>query len=177
MSKMHSTVWLRLLSCSLLIFVLMACSNSTGVPASSVPKGSSQASSPTVSPTPKLGAPGCHPPSPGDQSNLGFPEVQGTATGTELWALLLGGEPNAGEDLKIIWRATDVSTQEFHVMALGPHGLNVQPLFGPQLHAGSNWNRPGGEWGTGFNFPVAGCWDLHVTDGTVVGDVWIIVSP
>jgi hypothetical protein len=80
-----------------------------------------------------------------------------------------------GTEIKIIWRATDVSTRQFRVSALGPRGLQVQPLFGPELHSGSDWQRPGGEWGTGFRFPVAGCWDLHVTDEDAVRDVWIVV--
>ncbi len=173
--------WQRLLGCEWLIFytlmllVLAACSINTSAPASSITKGPLHTSSPTASPMPRLGAPGCHPPSALDTSNLGFLEARGTATGTQLWALFLGGVPTVGFDIKIIWRATDVSTQQFHVIALGPRGLHVRPLFGPDFHSGSDWRRPGGEWGTGFRFLVAGCWDLHVTDEDAVGDVWIVV--
>jgi hypothetical protein len=173
--------WQRLLGCKWLIFyplmmlVLAACSTNTSAPASSITKGPLHTSSPTASLTPRLGAPGCHPPSALDTSNLGFLEARGTATGTQLWALFLGGVPPAGTEIKIIRRATDVSTFQFRVSALGPRGLHVQPLFGPELHSGSNWQRPGGEWGTGFRFLVAGCWDLHVTDEDAVGDVWIVV--
>ena len=161
---------------TLIILVLVACSTNPGAPASPVARKSPHTSSPTPSSLPRLGAPGCHPPSPLDTSNLGFLEAQGTATGTQLWALFLGGVPPAGAEIKIIWRATDVSTLQFRVTALGPGGLQVRPLFGPDLHSGSDWQRPGGEWGTGFRFPVAGCWDLHVTDEDAVGDVWIVVS-
>jgi hypothetical protein len=45
-----------------------------------------------------------------------------------------------------------------------------------EKHGGSNWARPGTEWGTAFKFPTAGCWDLHVTGGKTVGDVWVIIS-
>jgi len=175
LSKTHGTVWLRLISCSLLIFVLMACSTSTVTPAPSVPKGSSQASSPTVSPTPTLGARGCHPPSPLDRSNLGFPEAQGTTLALDLWSLFLGGIPAVKEWGKIIWRIGASFQDTPHIVGLGPHGLHLLPLF-LERHAGSDWDRPGGEWGTAFNFPAAGCWDLHVTGGTTVGDVWIVIS-
>ena len=175
LSKTSRVVWLRLIFCSLLICVLMACSTSTGVPAPSVTKGSSQAPSPTVSPTPTLGAPGCHPPSPLDKSNLGFPEAQGTTSALDLWSLFLGSIPPVKEDGKIIWRIGTSFQDPLHIVGLGPHGLHLLPLF-LERHAGSNWDRPGGEWGTGFNFPVAGCWDLHVTGGTTVGDVWIVLS-
>jgi hypothetical protein len=165
LSKMHSTLWLRLLSCSLMLFVLMACSNSTVAPAPS----------PTVSPTPKLGASGCHPPSPLDKSNIGFLEAPATTPALDLWSLFLGGIPAVKEDGKIIWRI-GVSFQEpLHIVGLGPHSLHLLPLF-LERHSGSNWARPGAEWGTAFNFPVAGCWDLHVTGGTTVGDVWIVIS-
>jgi len=173
LSKRQHFLWL--IFYTLMILILAACSTNLSAPASRVAQGSPHTPSPTSSPLPRLGAPGCHPPSPLDASNLGFPEAQGTATGTQLWALFEGGVPPASTEIKIIWRATDVSTQQFHVVALGPRGLHVRPLFGPELHAGSDWQRPGGEWGTGFRFPVAGCWDLHVTDEGTVGDVWIVV--
>src|SRR5260370_14487702 len=173
--------WQRLLGCewqifyTLMILVLADVSTTPAAPASPVAQGSPHTSSSTASPTPRLGAPECHPPSPLDTSNLGFLEARGTATGTQLWALFLGGVPPAGTEIKIIWRATDVSTQQFRVSALGPRGLHVQPRFGPELHSGSDCHRPGREGGTGFRFPVAGCWDLHVTDEDPVGDGWIVV--
>ena len=92
----------------------------------------------------------------------------------ELW--ILGDKLRTQLKLKIIWRIADSSPGPLQIVALGPHGLRVLPFFLAR-HNGSNWYHPGAEYGTGFNFPVAGCWDLHVTDGTVVGDVWIIVSP
>jgi len=173
LAKRQHFLWL--IFYTLMILVLAACSTNTSAPASRVAQGSPHTSSSTASPTPRLGAPGCRPPSPLDTSNLGFVEARGTATGTQLWALFLGGVPPAGTEIKIIWRATDVSTLQFRANALGPRGLHVQPLFGPELHSGSDWQRPGGEWGTGFWFLVAGCWDLHVTDEDAVGDVWIVV--
>ncbi|MDX6324409.1 MAG: hypothetical protein QOK15_763, partial [Nocardioidaceae bacterium] len=51
------------------------------------------------------------------------------------------------------------------------------PVWGPEAHSGSNWARPGEEWGTGFVFPTTGCWDLHVRSGGTTGDVWVKVAP
>ena len=69
-----------------LILLLTACSTGTLAPAPSAIKGSPQVPSPTVSPTPRLGVPGCHPPSPLEESNLG-PDVRGTGQVMELWIL------------------------------------------------------------------------------------------
>ena len=174
-SRSKWTVWPFPIFCCLMIFVLVACSSSTGTPASSVTKGLPQASSPVISPTPKLGAAGCRPPSPLDASNLGFPEALATTPALDLWSLFLGGIPAVKEEGKIIWRIGPSFQEPPHIIALGPHGQHLLPLF-LQRHTGSNWYHLGEEWGTGFNFPVAGCWDLHVTGGSTVGDVWIVIS-
>jgi hypothetical protein len=42
------------------------------------------------------------------------------------------------------------------------------------LHGGTT--EIGREYGTGFNFPVAGCWDVHVTQGAMKGDVYVVVE-
>ncbi len=93
----------------------------------------------------------------------------------DLWALFLGGVPSVGNEGKIIWRMGAGFPDPIHIVALGPHGQRILPIF-LEKHEGSNWSRPGGEVGTGFKFPTAGCWDLHVTGGTGVGDVWIVVK-
>jgi len=102
--------------------------------------------------------------------------MRGTVTGGELWALLDGGqlsEPKASQ-VKIIWRMT--GTGDLRLSASGPAGRTLQPDWGPQAHLGSNWDRPGDEWGAGFTFPLAGCWHVHaVRDGTA-GDVYIMVA-
>lgn len=138
-----------------------------------VVKASPQASSPTNSLHRTLGAPACRPPSPLDNSNIELPEAQGTTP--VLWSLFLDGIPTARTDNKVVWRIDATLQGPPQVVALGPYGQHLLPLPLNE-HDGSNWNRPGSEWGTLFNFPVAGCWDLRVTAGTVVGDVWIVVS-
>ena len=171
-SKKH---WSWPIYCFLVILVLAACSNSAVAPATPVAKGSTSVPSPTASPASKLGGPGCRPPSPLDTSNLGDPEAQGTTAAMDLWALFLGGVPNVGDEAKIIWRMGVSFPSSIHIVAFGPQGQHVPPIF-LEPHSGSNWSRPGSEVGTGFKFPAAGCWDLHVTGGTGVGDVWIVIK-
>jgi hypothetical protein len=129
--------------------------------------------SPTITGPTTPGLKRCQPASPIDNSPVG-PEVQGTATNAELWALIQltsGIPPVAKTEVKIVWRMT--GSDDFAIVALSPAGMQVSPTQGPEPHLGSNWNRPGDEWGTVFIFPVAGCWDLHATRGNAFGDVWI----
>jgi hypothetical protein len=187
--KNHFVRW-RSLCLFLLIALLTACSASSPTPSSPAAQKPTPALSPAVTsptaqkPTPVLSptitgptAPGlknCQPASPMDIPSVGPAEVQGTATNAELWALIMstsGVPPLANTFVKIVWRMTN--SDYLDLVALGPHGMKVPPSWGPDRHLGSNWNRPGGEWGTGFTFPVAGCWDLHATSDNAFGDVWL----
>ncbi len=161
--------WQTLAACLLLIAGLVFAACSSG------PSPAPPLRHVTPVPTPQLGRQGCHPPSPLDTSNLGFPEARGTTPARDLWALFLGGVPQAGQPGKIIWKMGMSFDEPVQIFALGPHGQHLRPLF-LQRHAASTWNRPGAEWGTGFTFPSSGCWDLHVTDGKTVGDVYVIIS-
>src|ERR1700736_794238 len=105
-----------------------------------------------------LGASGCKPPSPARpwQGPGGPPELRGTVTGGELWALLDGGqlpEPK-GLQVKLIWRVT--GNGNLRLSASGPAGRTVQPDWGPESHGGSNLNRPGGQRGGRVLFPRGG---------------------
>ena len=161
--------------CSLILMLLAACSTNSSMP-SSVTKGSSPVPHPKAVQGTPLGAPGCQPPSPIHAApSLGLPETQGTAMGVQLWALFFASMPiHPKQEIKIVWKMT--GSGSFHLSAHGPHGMPAQPTFGPEEHEGSNWNRPGDEWGSGFIFPVAGCWNLHATRGTASGDVWLMVQ-
>src|SRR6266567_1677499 len=57
--------------------------------------------------------------------------------------------------------------------ALGPGGIRLLPLQGPLVHLTANGT--GDEWGTLFNFPIAGCWDLHAMRDQAFGDLWLDV--
>ena len=68
-------------------------------------------------------------------------------------------------------------TGPFHILALGPHGMKVQPIQGPMEHPRLKYNAPlGDEGGSVFNFPVAGCWDFHATRNNAFWDVWLEVQ-
>ena len=174
-SRRHHPLRCWLICSSLILMLLAACSTNSSV-TSSATKGSSPVPPPTAVPGTALGAPGCQPPSPLDAApSQGLPETQGTATGVQLWALFFADMPiHPKQEIKIVWKMT--GSGSFHLSTHGPHGMPAQPTFGPEEHGGSNWNRPGDEWGSGFIFPVAGCWDLHATRGTASGDVWLIVQ-
>ncbi|RKR90201.1 hypothetical protein BDK92_4569 [Micromonospora pisi] len=90
-------------------------------------------------------------------------EVPGGGPGTTLWALLFltTDELTADRDTKIVWRMT--GTGDLTMRATGPAGAEVTPIWGPTGHSGSNWKRPGDEWGTGWHFPTPGCWTVHAS--------------
>jgi len=77
----------------------------------------------------------------------------------------------AKHDVKIIWDMA--GTGPFYVFGLGPRGIRLLPLQGPLVHLAANGT--GDEWGTLFNFPVAGCWDLHAMRDQAFGDLWLDV--
>jgi hypothetical protein len=110
-------------------------------------------------------------------SNTSFPEVRGVATHhVKLWALVFYHPPAfPGKAVKVVLRMT--STGPFHVWAVGPIGQTVQHTW-IEAHGGSNWNRPGDEWGTGWTFPTAGCWRLYAKRGPASGNMWLnVVQP
>ena len=170
--KKHCVRW-RSLNLFLLLTLLTACSTSSPSPVPPAAHKPTPALSPTITGPRASGLKNCRPASPIDNSSVG-PEVQGTATNAVFWALLFstsGVPPLAGTEVKIVWRMT--GSGDFTIVALGPNGMKVPPSQGPSEHLGSNWNRPGDEWGTVFTFPVAGCWDLHATRDNAFGDVWL----
>lgn len=116
-----------------------------------------------------LGAAGCAPASP----TSGY-ETFGTASGAEFWALVQFGEPVVGKDVKIVYKLTSVLPQVF--FAVAPDGRRVAADWF-QAHTGSNWNRPGFEWGAGFTFDVPGCWRIHAGTWPAQGDLWLVVDP
>jgi hypothetical protein len=131
-----------------------------------------------------LGAAGCSPASPRNQDSTGLlarSEVFGTAVGTQFWALgatVPDGDSAAldgvlGTTKKIIFRMTSGVPANFYAVA--PDGSRLPPVWGPDLHAGSNWNRPGYEWGAGFIFTQVGCWQIHAGSPPGQGDVWLLI--
>ncbi|MBF9134922.1 hypothetical protein I0C86_39275 [Plantactinospora sp. S1510] len=92
-------------------------------------------------------------------------ELEGIAdAGNSLWALLFPrGRPglNSGEEEKIVWRMT--GSGALRIRATGPDGVTIEPATDPIPHESSSWTRPGDEWGTTWNFPVAGCWTVRAS--------------
>jgi hypothetical protein len=67
---------------------------------------------------------------------------------------------------------------DLSVTYFAPDGRPGVLTFGPEAHGGSNYDRPGSEWGTGFLFDAAGCWHIHLARTVGSGDVWLgVVKP
>ena len=125
-------------------------------------------------PTPTATQLVCHP-SQTRLSKDGFSEIQGKMKSKgEIWALLFFDKAYAKQDEKIVWRIAGTGKQ-FDIHAQHQDGTIIHPIWGPEYHASSNWNRPGDEWGTGFNFPKPGCWTLPVTLGDTIGEIYLDV--
>lgn len=169
---LNRAVRLRLFWPALLLILLAACSTNPSAPSHSTVQKPAPTVSPTITGPTTAGLQNCRPASPIDNSSVG-PEIQGTASNAELWALLQSYTvpPKAQVDVKIVWRMT--GSGDFTIVAFGPHGIKISPSEGPEAHTGSNWNRPGDEWGTVFIFPAIGCWDIHATRDKSSGDVWL----
>src|SRR5262249_40779615 len=117
----------------------------------------------TPTPTPTASAPPatatCNSPTPIQQGSVGL-EAQGTVTSAsstsaeteapQLWALFQPSVWPARADtyLKIVWRMT--GSGNLSLVAIGPDGRRLAPHEGPTAHGGSNWDRPGNEWGSSF---------------------------
>lgn len=124
----------------------------------------------------QLGAPGCHPASPISTFDRFLPQVRGTGHDATLWGLLMFPHPlppRIGDPEKIVWRMT--GSGSLTLRAIAPDGGVHRTVWGPEPHGGSNWDKPGDEWGAGYVFTAPGCWDLRATRGTATADVWIRV--
>jgi hypothetical protein len=151
-----------------------ACTGSgTSLPSGSASSRAESTSGPTglsvVSFSPRAH---CHPARPSGTSPNGLVEVRGIAQDGQLWALVFDRVPvPIGRKVKIAWRMTGAGP--LRLLTLGEHEQVVRP-HDLIRHGGSNWDRPGAEWGGYFVFPSAGCWDIQATRGSVTGDVWLV---
>ncbi|MFE9202860.1 hypothetical protein [Micromonospora sp. NPDC007230] len=101
-------------------------------------------------------------------------DLQGTGDGATLWAMLFSTALRTGTEIKVVWRMT--GSGDFSISATGPDGKAVKPVWGPEPHGGSNWNRPGDEWGTGWVFPTPGCWTINATRTSGTGSLVLRVA-
>ncbi len=165
--------------------LLSACSSGANSPASTpgmstVTLADLHASTTSISPTTTalgalealpLGAPGCDPPSP-----FVVTEIRETAGSGQLYGLVMAQWPiTVGKPVKIVWRMT--GTGDLAASATSPTGRDLPLTFGPEMHPGSTYDRPGDEWGTGYTFTEPGCWALHLQRDDTQGDVWVVVDP
>jgi hypothetical protein len=123
-----------------------------------------------------LGVSGCHPASPITRWQSFLPQVEGAGHGATLWGLLMFPHPlpaRVGDQEKIVWRMT--GTGMLTLAAISPDGKHHRLAWGPDAHSGSNWDKPGDEWGAGYVFTTPGCWDLRAIRGDAIADAWIQV--
>lgn len=153
---------IRVWSLGLISVIAMAgCDSTPETPSDPSPRASVSGQRQVAEPAPST-APGCPPTA--QLSGPGVPpDLQGAGEGATLWALPFPTEPvlAVGKELKVVWRMT--GSGDFAISATGPDGTVVKPVWGPEPHGGSNWERPGDEWGTGWVFPIAGCWTINAT--------------
>ncbi len=118
----------------------------------------------------------CDDATPIDADNPRGPEVVGVATQATLYGLLFTQSPppiHVGDEVKIVWRMTGQG--DLSIRFVDPAGRDRPLVFGPERHGGSNYDRPGDEWGSGFLFDRVGCWQIHLERSVGVGNVWIDV--
>ena len=98
-------------------------------------------------------------------SQLTDNEIQGRGpAGVQLWGLLFSPYPlPSADEVKIVWRMT--GSGDLTLTASGPQDEQITPVWGPEAHASSTWDRPGSEWGSGFVFPSSGCWTIRARRG------------
>ena len=124
-----------------------------------------------------LGNPGCKPGAAfhGLGGADGPPEVGLDSSRGSVWALFFNPvPPRAGEEIKVVWRMTGTGDFTFRVSDVD--GKTTPLLWGPEGHGSSSWNHPGNEVGTGFKFPHAGCWDIHLAKANTDADLWLEVA-
>jgi hypothetical protein len=92
-----------------------------------------------------------------------------------IWVLFFSPvPPRAGQEVKVVWRMTGAG--DFTFLVSDMEGKTIPLVWGPQGHGSSSWVHPGNEVGTGFKFPHAGCWKIHVVKPDVDADVWLEVA-
>ena len=91
---------------------------------------------------------------------------------------MLREQPRFGEGVvKIAWHMTGRGPLE--LAEYDRRGRRIRLAWGPVVHGAgaSNYARPGGEWGAGYRFRLAGCYRLTARRTEGSGDVWFRVPP
>ena len=120
----------------------------------------------------------CNHPSPFDAApGVGGPEVIGSGSGAHLWGLIMARHfpPVASKAVvKVVWRMTGAGALK--QVGYSFHGKSLPLAWGPELHGGSNYARPGIEWGAGYRFRTPGCYRLTARRTHGSGVVWLRVK-
>ena len=103
------------------------------------------------------------------------PEITGRGRGAQLHGLIMATRfpvRSGRRSVKIVWRMT--GSGPLKLAAYDAHGRKV-PLAWIEPHGGSNYRRPGDEWGSGYRFRRPGCY--HLTARRTVGsaEAWLRV--
>jgi len=121
------------------------------------------------------GGPGCEPESPRAEY---FSETIATSTGSMVgWGIIFGPRPiPVGLQTKMVFRLSGEG-DGFSAVATHEDGTQIEPDWGPNDHGfdGSNYGRPGHEWGYAFTFPQAGCWNITLPQGDETVETWFQV--
>lgn len=160
-------VAVRVASLAVVAAIAMACASPPSTAGTTRPTGSQRTY------IGSLGSPACK---PGAAFHGQLPEAGFDSSRGSFWALFFNSvPPQAGKDLKVVWRMTGSGDIVFRVS--DADGKTIPLVWGPEGHGSSSWDHPGNEVGTGFNFPHAGCWDIHVAKPNVDADLWLDVAP
>ncbi|MCP2321794.1 hypothetical protein HDA40_000301 [Hamadaea flava] len=101
---------------------------------------------------------------------------QAYGQGVEMWVMLFPTQPTlvAGQTLKIVVRLT--GGRQVTVTADGPGQRRITPEWGPEWHGDSTFDKPGGEFGVGLDFPAAGCWTVRVVNESGSGELTLRIG-
>jgi hypothetical protein len=121
----------------------------------------------------------CARPSPiGEAPRSIGPEVLGHGTGAQLWGLIMARRfplVAGPRDVKVVWRMT--GSGPLKLAAYDSRGRRIALAWGPEQHSGSNYRRPGEEWGSGYRFRRPGCYRLTAQRTEGRGEAWLRVGP
>ncbi len=137
--------WAQRVSLATLLIVSVSCTDDGG---RDHPKGANEMR-------------GCEPARPADDGG-----VQANAEDGEAHVLGLSPLPlPRDKPIKLVWRVT--GSGKLQLSSTSPSGRMKAPIEGPTPHDGSDFVRPGEEWGSFFSFDEAGCWTIEVVRGDV----------
>jgi hypothetical protein len=100
-------------------------------------------------------------------------DVEGQPVAIELQNVSSPDDEEPRRGTKIVWRAT--GDGDFSVVASSPDGVIFEP-FWLEAHGGSNWDRPGDEWGILWELSELGCWTFTVRRGAASAQISIEVT-